>query len=291
LSSASSILTNQPQPHPVANSTTTNSLRHVLYPLSRDEAAIAPTQYTIETGGAMLSFAGINNPDIEYTAGNADILSSTIAATHDPTSLLQHDELHGREVAPYSDLLRLEYHAAAYTGAVRGSLALPEFDLRSNFASTTFPSSTISPTINETVLEGNPPKDDLGDGFSEPQRPDIPATDYSGSRTLSQQILESLAIQNNNNFLDQSQMQSQMVMQQQVFPNMILGGTSSHLPMNVQATQRTPCSFCTETFARPSDLERHWRSVHLGIKHHCYCPGCPNNHGKGYCRLEKLRTH
>jgi hypothetical protein len=55
---------------------------------------------------------------------------------------------------------------------------------------------------------------------------------------------------------------------------------------------RTPCPLCTESFARPSDLNRHWQSVHLGIKYHCdYWLGCPNNGGKGYCRLEKLRTH
>jgi hypothetical protein len=57
-------------------------------------------------------------------------------------------------------------------------------------------------------------------------------------------------------------------------------------------TPRTPCPLCTESFARPSDLNRHWQSVHLGIKYHCdYWLGCPNNGGKGYCRLEKLRTH
>jgi hypothetical protein len=57
-------------------------------------------------------------------------------------------------------------------------------------------------------------------------------------------------------------------------------------------TPRTPCPLCTESFARPNDLNRHWQSVHLGIKYHCdYWLGCPNNGGKGYCRLEKLRTH
>jgi hypothetical protein len=57
-------------------------------------------------------------------------------------------------------------------------------------------------------------------------------------------------------------------------------------------TPRTPCPHCTESFARASDLNRHWQSVHLGIKYHCdYWLGCPNNGGKGYCRLEKLRTH
>lgn len=54
---------------------------------------------------------------------------------------------------------------------------------------------------------------------------------------------------------------------------------------------RTPCQYCMGTFTRASDLARHIQSVHLGIKHHCSFPSCPNNRGKGYCRLEKLRTH
>jgi hypothetical protein len=48
---------------------------------------------------------------------------------------------------------------------------------------------------------------------------------------------------------------------------------------------------CIESFARPGDLERHRQSVHLGIKHHCFWPGCHNNHGKGYVRCDKLRAH
>jgi hypothetical protein len=48
---------------------------------------------------------------------------------------------------------------------------------------------------------------------------------------------------------------------------------------------------CMESFARPGDLERHRQSVHLGIKHHCFWPGCHNNHGRGYVRCDKLRAH
>jgi hypothetical protein len=51
--------------------------------------------------------------------------------------------------------------------------------------------------------------------------------------------------------------------------------------------QRQPCPSCFES----SDLDRHYQSVHLQIKHHCFWPGCHNNRGKGYCRLEKLKTH
>ncbi|CAG8977503.1 hypothetical protein HYALB_00009337 [Hymenoscyphus albidus] len=68
------------------------------------------------------------------------------------------------------------------------------------------------------------------------------------------------------------------------FPFPILQGPVTPKP-------RTPCQYCMETFTRVPDLARHIQSVHMGIKHHCTYPGCPNNRGKGYCRLEKLRTH
>jgi hypothetical protein len=55
--------------------------------------------------------------------------------------------------------------------------------------------------------------------------------------------------------------------------------------------QRQPCPSCFESFTRTSDLDRHYQSVHLQIKYHCFWPGCHNNRGKGYCRLEKLKTH
>jgi hypothetical protein len=65
------------------------------------------------------------------------------------------------------------------------------------------------------------------------------------------------------------------------------------IPLTTQVVQRTPCSWpsCTESFTRPSDLQRHIDAVHLGIKYHCFWIGCTNNGGKGYCRAEKLRTH
>lgn len=65
------------------------------------------------------------------------------------------------------------------------------------------------------------------------------------------------------------------------------------LQFGYQVFQRTPCTWgmCSESFARPTDLQRHVDSVHLGIKYHCTWFGCHNNRGKGYCRLEKLRTH
>ena len=65
------------------------------------------------------------------------------------------------------------------------------------------------------------------------------------------------------------------------------------IPLTTPVVQRMPCSWptCTESFTRPSDLQRHIEAVHLGIKYHCLWIGCPNNGGKGYCRAEKLRTH
>jgi hypothetical protein len=65
------------------------------------------------------------------------------------------------------------------------------------------------------------------------------------------------------------------------------------LPSVSPFQQRTNCPWlgCTESFARFTDIQRHWDSVHLGIRYHCFWVGCPNNAGKGYCRLEKLRTH
>jgi hypothetical protein len=75
---------------------------------------------------------------------------------------------------------------------------------------------------------------------------------------------------------------------------------SSHttsLAMSVQGAMqghRNHCPWpagCNESFTRLSDLERHWQSVHLEIKYHCYWIGCHDNHGKGYCRLEKLKAH
>ena len=54
---------------------------------------------------------------------------------------------------------------------------------------------------------------------------------------------------------------------------------------------RTFCTLCPASFTRASDYPRHWDSMHLGIKHHCFYLGCGNNRGNGYCRAEKLKTH
>ncbi|KAF4633680.1 hypothetical protein G7Y89_g4422 [Cudoniella acicularis] len=64
-------------------------------------------------------------------------------------------------------------------------------------------------------------------------------------------------------------------------------------PVVPSTARRTACSWegCQESFARAADLQRHIESVHYGIKYHCAWFGCSNNGGKGYCRLEKLRTH
>ncbi|KAE8449084.1 hypothetical protein EG329_008467 [Mollisiaceae sp. DMI_Dod_QoI] len=51
------------------------------------------------------------------------------------------------------------------------------------------------------------------------------------------------------------------------------------------------CPNCQLTFARTADLQRHISGVHLRIRHHCHKTGCSDNHGKGYCRQEKLKKH
>ncbi len=68
---------------------------------------------------------------------------------------------------------------------------------------------------------------------------------------------------------------------------------SSFLPFTPPGPRRTACPWagCMESFVRQSDLRRHHEAVHLGIKYNCMFPGCANNRGTGYCRLEKLRTH
>jgi hypothetical protein len=80
----------------------------------------------------------------------------------------------------------------------------------------------------------------------------------------------------------------------QPFPNVPLPMnplTQTGFGSNQVQFQRRPCPSCFESFTRTSDLERHYQSIHLGIKYDCFWPGCHNNRGKGYCRLEKLKTH
>jgi hypothetical protein len=59
----------------------------------------------------------------------------------------------------------------------------------------------------------------------------------------------------------------------------------------VSRKKRVCCSQCSESFTRIADLERHYQNIHLRIRHHCFWPGCGNNRGKGYIRMEKLRRH
>jgi hypothetical protein len=84
---------------------------------------------------------------------------------------------------------------------------------------------------------------------------------------------------------------------QTTYPQMAFSTVPSPLGHLFQIyTPPSPRIYCTwplciESFARPGDLERHRQSVHLGIKHHCFWPGCHNNHGKGYVRCDKLKAH
>jgi hypothetical protein len=58
--------------------------------------------------------------------------------------------------------------------------------------------------------------------------------------------------------------------------------------------QRVPCTICTRTFGRASDLTRHMKSVHdVGprVLHLCTVPGCPQSYGAGLSRKDKLLEH
>ncbi|CZR65162.1 uncharacterized protein PAC_15062 [Phialocephala subalpina] len=71
-----------------------------------------------------------------------------------------------------------------------------------------------------------------------------------------------------------------------------IGGSSNGgADVNTDARLRCRLPGCNKVFGRLSDLERHWQSVHLGLRHHCHVRGCPNNKGKGYSRLDKLKDH
>jgi hypothetical protein len=50
-------------------------------------------------------------------------------------------------------------------------------------------------------------------------------------------------------------------------------------------------NYCHKEFKRRTDLDRHVRSIHLGINSDCTVSGCDNNGGKGYSRLDKLKAH
>jgi len=48
---------------------------------------------------------------------------------------------------------------------------------------------------------------------------------------------------------------------------------------------------CHKQVNRPSDLDRHVQSLHLGQHRDCFVPGCANNGGRGFMRQDKLRAH
>lgn len=56
-------------------------------------------------------------------------------------------------------------------------------------------------------------------------------------------------------------------------------------------TKPHSCPCCNLSFARASDLQRHFGNIHLQIRHHCLEQGCENNKEKGFSRREKLRLH
>jgi len=133
-----------------------------------------------------------------------------------------------------------------------------------------------------------------------------PATDEFGNSSDSHQTMNSVdvgisssmpaavdaTLQDNWGFYSPQIFPGQMTYPQMTFNTL---PSTLGLPFQISTPPRPRiyCAWplCMESFARPGDLERHRQSVHLGIKHHCFWPGCHNNHGKGYVRCDKLRAH
>ena len=142
-----------------------------------------------------------------------------------------------------------------------------------------------------------PPQDFVTNSWNTPGPVHSPAfgVPMSSAWSPQQTLTNGAGDQGYMGFTDPSMLPAQMMAPQTMVPaqTFLLSpsflGPSLYPPFSV--LQRTPCHLCPQTFARHSDLARHYASVHLGIKHHCFYPGCANNRGNGYCRLEKLRTH
>lgn len=93
-----------------------------------------------------------------------------------------------------------------------------------------------------------------------------------------------LQFQNQNQIQTQTQPQPQP--QPQIF-NQVQSGNQSRAPQQYFCLWST----CHTPFARPSDLDRHVRSLHLDIRRHCTVPGCADNAGRGFKRADKSRAH
>ncbi|PQE07362.1 C2H2 finger domain protein [Rutstroemia sp. NJR-2017a WRK4] len=92
-----------------------------------------------------------------------------------------------------------------------------------------------------------------------------------------------------------------------VTPNIMASPTAANVPTGPATAiqgpptatqpapgQRVPCTLCTRTFGRTSDLTRHMTSIHhVGpqVLHLCNVLGCPKSFGRGYSRQDKLKEH
>ncbi|KAH6702122.1 hypothetical protein BKA61DRAFT_681389 [Leptodontidium sp. MPI-SDFR-AT-0119] len=82
--------------------------------------------------------------------------------------------------------------------------------------------------------------------------------------------------------------------------SMLAHWISAHLdPISTVMKQQPPgqkqafClwDYCHKKFSRRADLDRHFRSIHLGTISHCTVSGCDNNGGYGFRRPDKLKAH
>jgi hypothetical protein len=243
-----------------------------------------PSHFVTRSEATPPYFVGIGNPELQ---DDLHLFSPSIHDAHGPSCTLRHEEPASKIVTLHSDALTLNPCASADETFVS-----PQPDLLDDFL-TMDVTQDVELSLGSKAWEEETLSQSLvNDSLSVPQSsPGLAFGPSSYPTSPPRQTYVETAAQNNMGFQSPPLMPPQMMMQPHVFSNMIFGGTTLYLPINVPATRRTPCTHCTETFARPSDLDRHWQSVHLGIKHHCFWLGCPNNRGKGYCRLEKLRTH
>jgi hypothetical protein len=208
---------------------------------------------------------------------NHDIISPiTLHHANNSESTPHHEDLHNNDGNfPASSV-------PPYQGGSPGTGHWPQLNQLESFSTIDAASENQFFAAENSFVEGNLPHSFVNNNLSMLEsihNPDfvLPTPSaWSPQQTLSSPAADQSFMSYNNPY--------------QMSPQAMVPSFYPHFP--IQATlQRTPCPLCPQTFTRPSDLTRHYTSVHLGIKHHCFYPGCDNNRGNGYCRAEKLRTH
>jgi hypothetical protein len=221
------------------------------------------------------------------------IVPPSCPITCDPPCALRNEDLENKDENAHPNVLRSDNDTSPDKTPVSSQATL-----LNDLPSIDPAHQTQFPAVQNAWVEETLPQSSINSSLNVPGISYDPAIATSGAFIWSpQQTLASPAAQNFTGFYSPSLMpprnniHNPSLIQPQLFHTPLPSGPSFNPPPPIPP-QRTPCPLCTETFARPSDLNRHFQSVHLGIKYHCdYWLGCPNNRGKGYCRLEKLRTH